>query len=218
MIAKPEFDFQIWANTDGNEMTGTPMGCDIEGRLTMRDAILAKVGRVQTSNPKSGTFDTLLQVTPGGFPLNVTRGWTSVNAKVNGNSKLSDTRSFRFVNTHLEAFDNQSTNHTNQNTDVGNGQVRQAQANELIANGGPATGPLPVILVGDLNSDTKTPINPGDELADRDLLNAGFKERSTYDPLGCCLDTDVLTVGQRRQRVAVRPQGRPRDDRRSAAT
>ena len=86
VIAKPEFDFQIWANTDGNEMTGTPMGCDIEGRLTMRDAILAKVGRVQTSNPKSGTFDTLLQVTPGGFPLNVTRGWTSVNAKVKGNA------------------------------------------------------------------------------------------------------------------------------------
>ena len=195
VIAKPEFDFQIWANTDGNEMTGTPMGCDIEGRLTMRDAILAKVGRVQTSNPKSGTFDTLLQVTPGGFPLDVTRGWTSVNAKVNGNSKLSDTRSFRFVNTHLEAFDNQSSNHTNQNTDVGNGQVRQAQANELIANGGPATGSLPVILVGDLNSDTKTPIIPGDELADRDLLNAGFKEKSTYDPLGCCLDTAVLTVG-----------------------
>jgi endonuclease/exonuclease/phosphatase family metal-dependent hydrolase len=195
VIAKPEFDFQTWANTDGDENTGSPYGCDIEGRLTMRDAILAKVGRVQTSNPKSGTFDTLLQVTPGGFPLNVTRGWTSVNAKVKGNSKLSDTRSFRFVNTHLEAFDNQSSNHTNQGTDVGNGQVRQAQANELIANGGPATGSLPVILVGDLNSDTKTPIIPGDELADQDLLNAGFKEKSTYDPLGCCLDAAVLTVG-----------------------
>jgi hypothetical protein len=195
VIAKPEFDFQTWANTDGDENTGTPYGCDIEGRLTMRDAILARVGRVQTSNAKSGTFDTLLQVTPGGFPLNVTRGWTSVNAKTKGNSKLSDTPSFRFVNTHLEAFDNQSSNHTNQGTDVGNGQVRQAQANELIASGGPATGSLPVILVGDLNSDTRTPIIPGDELADRDLLAAGFKEKSTYDPLSCCLDASVLTTG-----------------------
>ncbi len=122
VISKPEFDFQTWANTDGDENTGTPFGCDIEGRLTMRDAILARVGRVQTSNAKSGTFDTLLQVTPGGFPLNITRGWTSVNAKVKGTSKLADTPSFRFVNTHLEAFDNQPSNHTNQGTDVGNGR------------------------------------------------------------------------------------------------
>ena len=131
----------------------------------------------QTSDPQGAHFDTLLQVTPGGVPINVTRGWTSVNAKVDGAPK------FRFVNTHLEAFDNQTTNHTNQNTDVGNGQVRQAQANELIDAGGPATGSLPVVLVGDLNSDTRTPLKPGDQLADRDLLNAGFVERSTYDPL-----------------------------------
>ncbi len=195
VIAKPEFDFQTWANTDGDEMTGSPLGCDIEGRLTMRDAILTRVGRVKTTDAKSGTFDTLLQVTPGGYPLNVTRGWTSVNAKVNGTSKLSDTRWFRFVNTHLEAFDSQSSNHTNKGTDVGNGEVRQAQANDLISKGGPATSRLPVILVGDLNSDTRTPIIPGDELADQDLLGAGFKERSTYNPLGCCLDTAVLTVG-----------------------
>jgi endonuclease/exonuclease/phosphatase family metal-dependent hydrolase len=195
VISEPEFDFQTWANTDANESTGSPYGCDIEGRLTMRDAILARVGRVETSNPKAAHFDTLLQVTPGGFPLNVTRGWTRVNAKVKGTDKLAATPTFRFVNTHLEAFDNKASNHTNQGTDVGNGQVREAQANELIANGGPATGTLPVILVGDLNSDTKTPIIPGDELADQDLLNAGFKEKSTYDPLSCCLNADVLTSG-----------------------
>jgi endonuclease/exonuclease/phosphatase family metal-dependent hydrolase len=188
--SEPEFDFQIWANTDGNESTGTPFGCEIEGRLTMRDAILARRGnRVQTSNARGGHFDTLLQVRPGGVPTDVTRGWTSVDAKVTGAPKL------RFVNTHLEAFDNQASNHTNQNTDVGNGVVRWAQAKELIANGGPATGSLPVILVGDLNSDTQTPLKPGDQAADRSLLNAGFRERSTYDPLSCCLDAAVLTAG-----------------------
>ena len=83
VISEPEFDFQIWANTDGNESTGTPFGCEIEGRLTMRDAILARRGSsVQTSNAKGAHFDTLLQVTPGGVPTDVTRGWTSVDAKV----------------------------------------------------------------------------------------------------------------------------------------
>jgi endonuclease/exonuclease/phosphatase family metal-dependent hydrolase len=198
VISEPEFDFQIWANTDGNQSTGTPFGCDIEGRLTMRDAILARLGkdgprfplpRVQTSNAKGGHFETLLQVKPGGVSIDVTRGWTSVDAKVTGAPKL------RFVNTHLEAFDNQASNHTNQGTDVGNGVVRWAQAKELVADGGPATGSLPVILVGDLNSDIRTPLKPGDQFAHRSLLNAGFAERSTYDPLSCCLDADVLTAG-----------------------
>jgi endonuclease/exonuclease/phosphatase family metal-dependent hydrolase len=99
------------------------------------------------------------------------------------------------VNTHLEAFDNRTSNPTNQATEVGNGRVREAQANELFATGGPADSNLPVILLGDLNSDTRTPLKPGDQLADRDLLNAGFVERSTYDPLGCCLNADVLTAG-----------------------
>jgi hypothetical protein len=196
VISQPEFDFQIWANTDGDESTGEPFGCDIEGRLTMRDAILARVDRVETSNPKGGHFDTLLQVTPGGFPVDVTRGWTRVNAKVRGTDKLSPTPMFRFVNTHLEAFDNQASNHTNQGTDVGNGEVREAQAKELIAPGGPAAGTLPVILLGDLNSDTRTWIKPGDALAHKALVHGGFRERSTYDPLSCCLDADILAVGQ----------------------
>jgi endonuclease/exonuclease/phosphatase family metal-dependent hydrolase len=187
VVTEPEFDFQIYANTDGNQSTGAPFGCDIEGRLTMRDAILARNGTVKTSNPQKGHFDTLLQVTPGGVPIDVTRGWTAVDAKVAG------ARKFRFVNTHLEAFDNQPVNHTSQNTDVHNGRVRLAQARELFASGGPASSSLPVVLVGDLNSDVRTPLKPGDQLADGALLRAGFKERSTYDPLGCCLNSSVIT-------------------------
>jgi hypothetical protein len=187
-MTEPEFDFQIWANTDGDRSTGSPFGCDIEGRLTMRDAILARRG-VDTKNPKGGHFKTLLQVTPGGAKVDVTRGWTSVNAKVGSSPR------FRFVNTHLEAFDNQTSNHTNQGTDVGNGKVRKAQAQELIAPGGPVTGNKPVILVGDLNSDVKTAIKPGDGAADWWLLNHGLAERSTRNPLGCCLNADVLKVG-----------------------
>ncbi len=191
VIAEPEFDFQVWANTDGNESTsapGCPFGSEIEGRLTMRDVILVRNRRkITTVDPAGGHFDTLLRVMPGGVPIDVTRGWTKVTAQV-GRSEP-----FTFVNTHLEAFDNHVTNPTNHGTNVGNGEVREAQAEELIAPGGPATGGQPVILVGDLNSDTETPLKPGDEFADQALLNAGFVERSTYDPLGCCLNADVLT-------------------------
>jgi endonuclease/exonuclease/phosphatase family metal-dependent hydrolase len=190
VISQPEFDFQIWANTDGDESTGSPFGCEIEGRLTMRDAILARLDSgIQTSNAQGAHFDTLLQVQPGGVDTDVTRGWTSVDAKVRNAPKL------RFVNTHLEAFDNQASNHTNQDTDVPNGAVRWAQAKELVAEGGPATGSLPVILLGDLNSDVRTPLKPGDQSAHRSLLNAGFADRGTYDPLSCCLDAAVLTAG-----------------------
>jgi endonuclease/exonuclease/phosphatase (EEP) superfamily protein YafD len=189
VVTKPEFDFEVWANTDGNESTSgpnCPLGSEINGRLTMRDVILARKGSVKTSSPKSGTFDTLLQVKPAGFSVDVTRGWTAVDARV-GSQK------FRFVNTHLEAFDNNpTTNHTNKNTDVGNGEIRQAQATELVKTGGPAVSSRPVILLGDLNSDVKTEVKQGDGLAYRALLNAGFSERATTKPFGCCLNANVL--------------------------
>jgi hypothetical protein len=59
VIAEPEFDFQVWANMDGNESTsrpGCPFGSETEGRLTMRDAILARTGtRVQPRTRRART-------------------------------------------------------------------------------------------------------------------------------------------------------------------
>ncbi|MEA2467339.1 MAG: hypothetical protein QOJ57_1465 [Thermoleophilaceae bacterium] len=196
VISQPEFDFEVYANTDGDQSTagpGCPLGSEINGRLTMRDAILARVGggakaKVRTAKAKAGHFDTLLQVKPAGVTVDVTRGWTAVDATVGKGRK------FRFVNTHLEAFDSQASNHTSKDTDVGNGQVREAQAKELFASGGPATGKLPVILLGDLNSDTKTEVKPGDGLAYAAITGAGFVERATSNPLGCCLNSSVLTA------------------------
>jgi hypothetical protein len=190
LIKQPEFDFQTWANTDGDESTGSPFGCDTEIRLTYYDVILARRhAGVKTKNATTDHFDTLLQVRPSGVPIDVDRGWARVDAKVRGGPR------FRFVTTHLEAFDDTGSNHTNQGTDVGNGRVRRAQAQELIAPGGPATGKRPVILVGDLNSDVQTQIKPGDGAANWWLLSHGFAERSTHDPLSCCLHGDVLRVG-----------------------
>jgi endonuclease/exonuclease/phosphatase family metal-dependent hydrolase len=189
-VVQPEFDFETEANTDGSP----DHSCDTNARLTMRDAILVRRhAGVKTSNAQGDSFETLLQVRVSGVPIDVTRGWTAVNARVRRGPR------FRFVNTHLEAFDNQASNQTNQGTQVGNGKVRKAQAQELIAPGGPAA-PDPeftrrVILVGDLNSDVRTQIKPGDGAADWWLLSHGFAERGTNDPLSCCLHADVLRVG-----------------------
>ena len=45
-----------------------------------------------------------------------------------------------------------------------------------------------MILVGDLNSDDNTGSSGGDRLAYEALTGAGFRERSTEKPLGCCLN------------------------------
>jgi endonuclease/exonuclease/phosphatase family metal-dependent hydrolase len=189
-VVKPEFDFEVWANTDGNEQTAgldCPMGSEINGRLTMRDAILVRKG-VKVRSPRSGTFKTLLRVKPAGVNIDVTRGWTSIDATIRG-------KKLHFVNTHLEAFDNSPNgNSTNADTTLGNGEIRQAQAKELVAAGGPARSKLPVVLLGDLNSDVKTQVKPGDGLAYKTLLSARYVERSTYNPRGCCLKADVLTT------------------------
>lgn len=189
VVSKPEFDFEVWANTDGNESTAgpnCPMGSEINGRLTMRDAILAKRG-VKTSGSKSGTFSTLLRVKPAGaIDVDVTRGWTRTTAQVGSGPK------FTFVNAHFEAFDSQPSNQTNTGTDVGNGQIREAQAKQMVAKGGPATGKLPVIFLGDFNSDVKTEQKPGDGLAFRALTRAGFVQRSLVKPNGCCLNASIL--------------------------
>lgn len=186
VVVQPEFDFEAPADANGvpGDGPGGGMGvlanAETNGRLTMRDVILARVGAdVKTSNPESDAFGHLLVVkVAGSTEIPVTRGWTSVNATVRGS------KPFRFVNTHLEAFDDRNVYPS----------IRAQQAEELVAPGGPATGRLPVILVGDLNSDVKTETAVGDGQAYRALVHAGFRERSTYKPLGCCIDEGVFDL------------------------
>jgi hypothetical protein len=183
VVSQNEFDLEAPGDEngvagDGPAVQGIP-NAEINGRLTMRDVILARRDAgVQTSNPQSGNFKTLLTVPILGKPLTIKRGWTATDARVRGSD------SFRFVNTHLEAFDPAALVPS----------IRSLQAGELVAPGGPATGTLPVVLVGDLNSDDDT-VEPGDQQAYRTLLNAGFVERSTNVPLGCCLKSSLLAEG-----------------------
>ena len=156
----------------------------------MRDVILVKQkAGVKTRKPSQGTFPTLLQVSVSGFPIDVTRGWTALEAKVRGSGW------FKFVNLHHEAFDSAGSNTTNQGTTVGQGEVRRAQAQSLIAPGGPATGKLPVILLGDLNSDDDTVGNDGDVLAYNALVAGGFRPVDTSNPMSCCLSDPNLVGG-----------------------
>ena len=178
VVVQQEFDLEAPADEngepgDGPAAQGIP-NAEINGRLTMRDVILARTGAdVHTSNPQSGNFETLLEVPILGKPLPIARGWTATDAEVR------DSGEFRFVNTHLEAF---------------HPLIRAAQAAELVAPGGPATSDSPVVLLGDLNSDDDT-VEGADRLAYEVLLGAGFVERSTDDPLSCCLNSSLLAEG-----------------------
>lgn len=178
VVVQQEFDLEAPADEngepgDGPAAQGIP-NAEINGRLTMRDAILARKGAgVHTWNAQSGNFATLLEVPILGKPLPIARGWTATDAWVRGSGK------FHFVNTHLEAF---------------HPLIRAAQAGELVAPGGPATSESPVVLVGDLNSDDDT-VEGADRLAYEVLLGAGFVERSTDEPLSCCLNSSLLAEG-----------------------
>jgi endonuclease/exonuclease/phosphatase family metal-dependent hydrolase len=112
-------------NTDAELPSGNPPSMDV--RLTMRNAILMRTDRgIKLRRARAGNFPTTYPIF-GGLVVAV-RGSAYVDATVGG-------RTFRVIDTHLEAF---------------NRQVQEQQSNELLA--GPAATKLPVVLVGDLNS------------------------------------------------------------------
>jgi endonuclease/exonuclease/phosphatase family metal-dependent hydrolase len=165
VVVQPEFDFEVPADTGGSAAP------DINGRLTMRDVILKRSNAgIETWNAEGANFDTPLPIPILGKPLPVKRGWTATDASVRGGWP------FRFVNTHLEAFE---------------AHYRAAQAAELVEPPGPATGPLPVILVGDLNSDDNT-VKGADTQAFELLKVAGFFDLSTESPMSCCINDSEL--------------------------
>jgi endonuclease/exonuclease/phosphatase family metal-dependent hydrolase len=147
-VQQDEFDQELPADIDHNDATGSgPLascGADKDGRLTMRDVILVRKGSgVKTSHPDMGHFVNTYKVNLGGvLPISVTRGWVSVDAKVESTKKTKSAK-FHFVNTHLEAF--------------GDPAIREAQARELFApqgdyDQGPLVTSKQLIFLGDINS------------------------------------------------------------------
>jgi endonuclease/exonuclease/phosphatase family metal-dependent hydrolase len=176
-VVKEEFDFEAPTDYDNDPNTGIAGG-EIQGRLTMRDVILvnedSKV-KAKLKNPQSGTYANLFTPTISGIQVAVTRGWTAGDVTVKkGKGKKALKRKFRFVNTHFEAFDDEKEHPS----------IRAKQAQELLD--GPASKPKSIIL-GDFNSDDDT-VKPDDQQAYQTLVAGGFTERSTADPLSCCVN------------------------------
>jgi endonuclease/exonuclease/phosphatase family metal-dependent hydrolase len=166
-----EFDAELPVDLDGSDATG-PLGGEIDGRLTMRDVILRKVdSKVQVSDATGANYITMFKPKIGGLiELPVKRGWNSVEARIPG--KKGDKAQFRFVNTHLEAF--------------GEDTIREGQARELFAPGGPLDTTKQVVLVGDLNSGTEARhnIHGTDQLAFSALLGFGMNDNGAVQ--SCC--------------------------------
>lgn len=132
-------------------------------RLTDYDVILSR-SDVEISRPTSANFDTKLKIELLG--LEIERGYTAVDATVSGNT-------YRFVNTHLEAFTE---------------DVRVAQTQELVDLLDDET--LPIILLGDFN--TRATHGTGYQT----IISAGYEDLWHKDSEGtgstCCQDDDIL--------------------------
>ena len=172
-VVQQEADIELPVDID-QPSDGTP---DFDGRLTMHDAILVRGSVRKVKNPFGTNFSTNLTVptTLGNIP--VLRGYTSVDVKLKRRSQL-----FRFINTHLEAF---------------NAFIRNGQATELIGNGGITTVNRPVVIVGDLNSDPDDPsVDPqgvptANAAAYNTVTGAGFIDYGILQDT-CCHGADLL--------------------------
>ena len=104
-------------------------------RYTDRDVILArsdlKTSQLKIEGTQSGTFAARLPITVLGQTITIVRGWNFADVKFRG-------KTYRFLNAHLESIVE---------------AIQIAQAAELLA--GPLDTDLPLILVGDFNSDAE---------------------------------------------------------------
>lgn len=107
-------------------------------RLADRDVIIVR-DDVASTNARTGTYQNIISFPYDGTLLPVARGWGSADLTVGKST-------FRFVNSHLEAFGIPG---------LDGEQVRVAQVGELLAAQGALAaelGALPMVYVGDYNS------------------------------------------------------------------
>ena len=199
-VVQEQFDFEAPANENNvpNDNPNTAQkpfapNAEINGRLTMRDVILQRVGtHVKTKNETGGNFENLLVVDVANVvEVPVTRGWTQLDATAKKEIKKGKhkgevvKKKFRFVNSHFEAFDDE-TEHPS---------IRARQADELIQK---AADDDRSIILGDFNSDSPG-VKPGDEQAYEVLQAGGLDQpyatgfRTLADHPGSCCVPDLFT-------------------------
>ncbi len=150
----------------------------VDVRLTQREVILARAsGSLKLTNAQGGQYAARLTVTTAvGAPVALPWAWASVDASLGGHS-------FRFATTHLDPIV---------------GAYQQLQANEFLA--GPGATPLPIVWVGDFNSDAQgTSITgmPPATATYGSVIASGFsdawKAKHPADPgFTCCQATNLL--------------------------
>jgi endonuclease/exonuclease/phosphatase family metal-dependent hydrolase len=145
-----------------------PIDAGYDVRLTMFDVILVKQRKgLRVTRRLRANYETDIPVpTPAGT-LTSTRGYTAVDVRW-------QRKRLRFVNTHLEAFGD---------------AIREAQARELVAPGGPLRTRRQLIVVGDMNSDpngVESPSGAFDVLAGFGLVDTWARR---FGPgFSCCLN------------------------------
>ena len=161
-----------------------------------RDPRPARRRRADVKNPQSGNFVTLLTCrSSGSRPDRSNAGWTATDAKVRGS--------------HCSAS---STPTWRRSTSRPGAEHPRLQASELVAPTGPATSNLPVVLLGDLNSDDDT-VDGGDQQAYRSP--AGSRHGRAQHRRPAQLLPRVEPAGRRRPGGSdrrLRPPGRPHHD------
>lgn len=133
-----------------------PSALGITIGFTDRDVVLARTdfhgSELKLSNIQAQHFTTnLMFITPVLGPLTIPRGWISVDGKLRG-------KRFRFVTSHLESF---------------HPAIQAAQASELVF--GPGNTSLPVIIAGDLNTESASG-DPAQNAGYQIILSSGFSD------------------------------------------
>ena len=166
----------------------------VDVRLTQREVILArKAPGLRLTNALGGQFAAFVTVpTIIGVPVALPWAWASVDVTRSG-------RSFRFATTHLDPI---------------SGAAQQLQANEFLT--GPGSTTLPIIWVGDFNSDAEETVITGVPSATatyQSILASGFVDawsaRHPSDPgFTCCqaidLSNPISTLAERVDLVLTR--------------
>jgi len=154
-----------------------PVGL-VDIRLTQREVILVrKSAGLKLTNAQGGQYAAFLTIpTIIGAPVSLPWAWASVDATLSS-------RSFRFATTHLDPI---------------SGDAQGAQAAEFLA--GPGSTALPIVWVGDFNSDAGATVITGVPSATAtygSIIAAGFsdtwKGKHATDPgFTCCQATNLL--------------------------